>query len=117
MRFGAFFRCREPYGGCGSFMVYVLRCGWEVGCGIPISSNLPCGAFSVGQEPFGAISAVNHTEPDRTDRKNRTVENPDFFGHFSNIWSDVQNLRPLPPTCRCVCFAFKRLFLLAIGTC
>ena len=79
VRFGAFSRCREPYG--------------AVGCGFPISSNLPCGAFSIGQESSVRLGAVNCTGPHQTDRKKRTARNPDFFEHFSNIWSYVQNLK------------------------
>ena len=52
-----------------------------VRCGFPISSNLRCGAvrcgFQEGKNPTVRCGAVNRTEPPRSDRKNRTVKNPE----------------------------------------
>ena len=89
MRFGAVFRCREPY---GAVRCYVMSYG-PVRCGFLISPNLWCGAvrFSRRHKSYGAVrcgfqegtnptvryGAVNRTEPHRTDRNSRTVKNPE----------------------------------------
>ena len=54
VRFGAVFQYRKT---CGA-----VRCG-----------------FKEGKDPTVRFDAVNHTEPHRTDRKNRTVKNPPYF--------------------------------------
>ena len=54
VRFGAVFRYRKTYGA-------VLF------------------DFEEGKNPTVRFGAVNHTEPHRTDRKNRTVKKPAFF--------------------------------------
>ena len=57
VRFGAVFRYRKTYG--------AVRFGFEEGKNPTVR--------------FGAVGAVDRTEPHRTDRKNRTVKNPDSF--------------------------------------
>ena len=57
VRFGAVFRYRKTYG--------AVRCG-----------------FQERQNPTVRFGAVNRTEPHRTDRKNRTVKNPENFSTF-----------------------------------
>ena len=63
VRFGAVFKCREPY---GAVRLYCISYG-AVRCGFPISSNLRCGAVrsSRGQKSCGAVrcGADNRTEP------------------------------------------------------
>ena len=54
VRFGAVFQYRETYG--------AVRFGFEK-----------------GKSPTVRFNAVNRTEPHRTDRKNRTVKNTEFF--------------------------------------
>ena len=88
VRFGAVFRCREPY---GAVRCYFMSYG-PISAFFPISSNLRCGAVRCGavrcvfqecKNPSVRWCAVNLTEARRTDRKIRTVKNSVVFIVFS----------------------------------
>ena len=73
VRFGAVFRCREPYGAVRLF--YVLRCGSARFSNI-VKPTVRCGSVLKRAKILRCGSV--RFEPHRTDRKKRTVKNPEI---------------------------------------
>ena len=78
VRFGAVFKNRKCYCAVRFFRVSygAVRCGFQK------SELLRCAVrcgFEEGGHPTVRVVAVNRAEPRRTDRKNCTVKNPDFW--------------------------------------
>ena len=92
MRFGAVFGCCKSYGAvrCCDISYGAIRRGCilcpTVRFGAVFQYRKTYGAVRFGLEegknPTVRFGAVNHTEPHRTDRKNRTVKKTDSYTYI-----------------------------------
>ena len=99
---------------CGSIIFYILRCG-SVRFSDIVKPTVRCGAV-FKRAKILRCGAVRCGQPHRTDRKNRTVKNPEYIGHQRWIMPDSINIVTHSYTDVSQCVTFRRLHIDYIST-